>query len=156
MSHARDARVLDGQARFGCSLLEFYRQPALVSDVARRTGILVPPLSAVDRAAPPALGRVDPYDGSPRWIANCPDCRVSAEYVWLAHLLFFCANCGNRSLAGAWRTVLVPADREAIEALLLARPPLLEIDGRLVDPRGWLPGETIEQLQAENELLGVS
>jgi hypothetical protein len=68
-----------------------------------------------------------------------------AEYVWLATPLFFCTSCGNASIGGRWRPVAVPADRAEIERLLLARP----------DPatRSWRPGETTDQLAAENVML---
>ena len=142
--------IVDGRAKFGCSLEDFYRQPIMVTHVAR-LGILIPPLASVATDAAPALARIDVDDGQPRWIADCPDCaargRSRAEYVWVAAPFMFCTACGNRAIGGKWRRVDLPPDRATIEALLMARP----------DPetRWWSPGETIEQLQNENvQLLG--
>lgn len=139
------AQILDGQARFQCSLVEFYRQPLLVVQAARY-GIMIPPTSDVDDDAEPAYAYVNALsDGSVRWIANCPDCDMSAEYVWLATPLMFCMSCCNRALGGRWRRVEVPSDRAEIERLLLAR----------TDPRtrSWTPDETVDDLLAENVTL---
>ncbi len=84
------------------------------------------------------------------WVVSCPDCagRPDEERhgVWLSgpHLMF-CAVCGNRQLDGQWRRVVIPPNRSAIEALLVGRPP---------SNRNWLPGETTEQLIAENDAYG--
>lgn len=141
--------ILDGQRKFGCTLEAFYRQPILVEQVARR-GILIPPTSDVDRDAEPALAYVNPLsDGSVRWIAECPACRADgrtrAEYVWISTPLLFCVGCGNAGIGARWRLVTVPRDRTGIERLLLARPDPLT--------RSWRPGETLEQLAAENVML---
>jgi hypothetical protein len=145
------AHVLDGRAKFGVGLAEFYARPELVARVARR-GVLIPPTGAVAADAAPALAYVNPLpDGSVRWIAECPDCRArgrtAAQYVWLATPLLFCTRCGNREIGGRWRPVAVPADRAEIERLLLARP----------DPetRGWTPGEKTADLRAQNAALGL-
>lgn len=145
------AQILDGAAKFGMDLQTFYRQPELVAAVARR-GILIPPTSEVADDAPPALAYVNPLpDGTVRWIAQCPDCqargRTAAGYVWMSQPLTFCMRCANRSIGGRWRRVTVPANRAEIEGLLMLRP----------DPetRAWIPGETVEQLQAENATLEI-
>ena len=136
--------IADGRAKFGCSITDFYRRDQVALRIARR-GILVPPISEVAVEAEPALARVNPLDGVARWIADCPDCRGGAEYVWLGTPLLFCASCGNREIGGRWRPVRIPAERAEIERLLLARP-----DG---DQRAWEPGETLDQLRAENGLI---
>lgn len=147
--------VLDGRARFNCSLEEFYRQPIIVSKIARK-GLLIPLPTDVDETAPPALARIDPADGHPRWIADCPDCR-SAEYVWLDAPVFFCCNCANATVGGRWRLVVLPTSRGEIEALVLARPPWIVIDGKVCDPRSWYPVETLEMVRARTaELLEAS
>lgn len=137
--------ILDGQARFGCSLVEFYRQPMLVLQ-AGRYGIMIAAPSEVDEGAEHALASVNALlDGTARWIATCPDCRIGAEYVWLAQPLMFCMACCNRALGGRWRRVDLPSERAEIERLLLLRS----------DPRtrSWTPGETLEQVAAANRLL---
>lgn len=146
------ARIIDGRSRFGCSLVEFYRQDALAVQIARR-GILVPPVSAVDRDADPALAYVNPLpDGSVRWIANCPTClshgRTVAQYVWLDQPLLFCTRCANASIGGCWRPIAVPSERAEIERLLLLR----------TDPeqRAWTPSETVADLVEQNTELGVN
>lgn len=145
------ARVMDGRAKFGCSLQDFYRKDDLAVQIARR-GILVPPTSDVARDAAPALAYVNPLpDGSVRWIADCPAClahgRTVAQYVWLDQPILFCTRCANAALEGRWRPVIVPAERQDIERLLLVRP----------DPeqRAWAPGETLADLRAENTTLGL-
>lgn len=79
-----------------------------------------------------------------RWIADCPLCDAGAELVNTAISTIFCCECRNTQVAHALVPVTMPADREQIEQLLLARP-----DER---NRNWRPGETIEQLAAENTL----
>jgi hypothetical protein len=145
------SKIVDGRARFGCSLAEFYGDERLRLQVARR-GILIPPTSAVADDADPALACINPLpDGSVRWIALCPACaehgRASAEYVWLDLPRLFCLRCGNARLGGRWRPVLVPSDRAEIERLLVARP----------DPemRAWHPSESLDDLRAQNRLLGL-
>jgi hypothetical protein len=141
--------ILDGRARFGVPIADFYRQEKLVLRLARR-GILIPPTKDVADGATPALAYVNPLmDGSVRWIANCPSCReegvTTAEYVWLETPLFFCVRCGNADIGNRWRPVEIPKQRAAIERTLLARP----------DPetRAWLPGETVQALRQQNAAL---
>ncbi len=135
--------VLDGRARFRCSLTEFYGQPIIVSDAARR-GILIPPVAEVATDAAPAMAFVDVLDGIPRWLASCPVCPFARDvsYVWLEgpHVAFF-LQCGNRDAGGMWRPVLLPRDYRAIEKALEVRPP---------EHRNWRPWETLAQLRAEN------
>lgn len=145
------AQIVDGRAKFGKSLADFYADHDLVTRVARR-GVLIPPIATVAEDAAPALAYVNPLpDGSVRWIAECPDCRAAgktaAEYVWLATPLLFCMRCGNAAIDGRWRRVLIPADREEIERLLLVRP----------DPgdRAWMPNESLDDLREQNASLGI-
>ena len=86
--------ILDGRAKFNCSLLEFYRRPELAARLARRGVLAIPPLANVAADAAPTVAYVNPLpDGTVRWIADCPDCladgRAGAEYVWLDHPLLF-------------------------------------------------------------------
>lgn len=136
--------VLDGRAKFGCTIDVFYRKPDIAPMLARR-GLLVPPdPDAIATDAPPAIARVEPYQGVARWIATCPDCK-GAEYVWLAQPRFLCAACANKSIGSKWRPVTIPSDRRRIERLLLARPD--------PDSRIWYPDEDIDMLAVENVML---
>lgn len=93
--------------------------------------------------AEPVSARID----TGRWIVDCPDCR-SAEYLWPDEPVFFCTNCFNASVGGRWRLVEVPGERGAIEHILLARP--------FPWNRHWRPGETTDDLRAENVAHGQS
>ena len=140
-------QILDGRAKFGCSVDEFYRRAEIAPMLARH-GILKPPApSDVATDAAPALARINPLHGVARWIADCPDCRVGASYVWLATPRMLCTNCGNRTIGARWRPVALPDNRQEIERLLLARD----------DPmmRGWSPGETLDALREQNAALAV-
>lgn len=141
--------ILDGRARFGCSLAEFYRRHEIAQAVAR-LGIMLPPVTDVDTAAPPAYAYVNPLapvEQVARWIADCPDCRAGSSYVWIEgpHVMF-CLSCGNAGTGHRWRPVEVPADRAAIERLLSVRP---------VAQTAWRPGESLDRLRDENALIGV-
>jgi hypothetical protein len=136
--------IVDGRARFGCSLAEFYQRHEIAQALARLGVMLKIPIE-VDADAPPAYAYVnplDPVESVARWIADCPRCRAGAAYVWLeGPLLMICVACGVTS------PVVVPAERATIEALLLARPNSAQ--------RAWMPGESLDRLRAENQLLGV-
>lgn len=136
--------ILDGRAKFGCTIDAFYQKADIAPLLARRGMLRPPDPSAIATDAAPALARVEPYQGVARWIALCPDCK-SAEYVWLAQPRFLCCGCANKALSGHWRPVSVPSERRMIERLLFARPD--------PDTRVWTPDEGIEQLAAENVML---
>lgn len=138
------SEILDGRARFGCSIDAFYLKTEIAALLARR-GLLVPPEPGdIADEAPAAVAMIEPYQGVARWIARCPDC-AGAEYVWTAEPRFLCAQCANRSIGRRWRRVEIPPDRRRIERMLLAR----------VDPerRVWRPGEDAEHLSVENVML---
>ena len=118
---------------------------------AVRAGVPVGYIAApdqIDPDAPPAVARV--YNGD--WIADCPEpdelCR-DAVIVDPAWPVFCCTRCGNVSLGGKWRRLIVPAPEalQTIEALLAARP---------FDPtRNWFPRESIADLTRENQQKGL-
>ena len=62
---------------------------------------------------------------------------------------FFCVACLNEKQDGKWRPVTWPKkkDADAIEAQL--RP-------RMTENANWLPGESVADLVAENEMNGVT
>jgi hypothetical protein len=93
------------------------------------------------------------YVNHGRWVADCVDplcggalC-VDREYPY-----YLCVTCGNARQDGAWLRVTFPEDADAIEALLLRRPAR---DGWEATNRNWLPGTTLEELEAENTANGV-
>ena len=79
-----------------------------------------------------------------RWIVDCPDCNGAQIASRMG--LFFCVDCGNVANRGCWYAVRFPTEQTVIDAVLLTRPP---------KNRNWQPGETLEQLRAENSLRGL-
>jgi len=102
---------------------------------------LMPAITDVADRAPPAVAFVN----HGRWLARCPDGNCQGvEYVGEG-LPFWCCACANVGAAHRWRLVEWPPNRAAIEAAL----------GRRDYPhqRNWLPGESIQRLDAETRLL---
>jgi hypothetical protein len=107
------------------------------------------------RIRPPSdlAGTIDAIVNGGRWIVLCPSCS-SGLNVSAIDPRFVCAECGSPENAGRWYRVTFPAGREAIEDELLKRP---GIKGRVgiyeVAARAWLPGETVEDLQSQREIM---
>ena len=80
-----------------------------------------------------------------RWVARCPrQWCTNAVQVWTGDAAFACSGAGGCG----WTADLVwPPDPDAIELLLTMRP--------VPRTRNWLPGESLEDLIAENALHGV-
>ena len=97
-----------------------------------------PPVQAFVNAA----AQVGYREMSGRWIAHC-ECG-GAELIDVEQPIFMCCSCFNEAHHRQWRNVIVPENRAAIETILAERP------GQY---RFWSPGESIEQLQFENEEL---
>lgn len=76
-----------------------------------------------------------------RWLADCPAC-AGAMQVWTGQFYAECGDCGVPICELIW-----PADPEGIEALLSVRP--------LEKTRNWHPGETLNDLLAENILHDI-
>lgn len=74
-----------------------------------------------------------------RWIVVC-ECG-GAEKMW-EEGVFMCMSCMNARHKHQYRKAIFPKARKRIEALLLRRP---------VINRNWSVGETLAQLQSENE-----
>lgn len=106
-----------------------------------------------------------------RWLGRCKVC-ANPIYVSYVTPILYCPECGNGGSSAAWG-VEFPAEREAIETILLARPVELGNPKKLIRndvelafnsrsvisglSRDWLPGDNVEQLQTENdEALGES
>ncbi len=78
-----------------------------------------------------------------RWVVVC-ECG-GAQLASKTDRRFFCVACLNEAQGCAWRPVLFPDDIAGIEAALLPR---LTVNANA------LPGETVGQLLAENEVNG--
>ena len=76
-----------------------------------------------------------------RWIVDCPWCK-SAAFASREDRRFFCVECANTAVHGAWINVVFPGEWAEIEALLSVRPHAMN--------QWWTPGEKLSQLQAEN------
>jgi uncharacterized Zn finger protein len=95
------------------------------------------------------------YLNQGRWVADCPvPYCAGAERVWpeLRHLSdgreygiyrdkMHCAECGTVS------DVVFPDEREQIDRVVSAR--------KVPSTRNWNPGETLSDLDAENQIMGV-
>lgn len=101
--------IRDGRAEFACSLRQWLDgtcpppRRGLVPALIGQRGLSWPRL---DRIAdtPPLVARID-YG---RWCVDCPECG-GAEMVWLeGPLLLWCTTCGNRSVGGLARPVVLP------------------------------------------------
>lgn len=130
--------IADGRAMTGGFLDRWVQSDAIVN-ASLRFG--APPAFDQVAALPPLPARV--HQGL--WIVDCP-C-TGAEMVWLGHPIMWCASCGNRYCGGLWRQVELPEQRAEIERLLSVRPFPVN--------QNWEPGETIEQLAAENQERGL-
>jgi hypothetical protein len=84
------------------------------------------------------------YGNHGRWIAECP-CG-GAQLASQADQRFMCVECGNAYQGGAWRPVAWPDDVDVIADLLDERPTTLA---------NFDPDQTVEDIQAENELLAA-
>lgn len=80
-----------------------------------------------------------------RWIAQC-EC-MGAEVVDRDIPIFFCLSCFNTEIEGKTRPVIFPSQINAIENTLLLRPNPMN--------RNWRIGETVADLQAENDRRGL-
>ena len=88
-----------------------------------------------------------------RWIAECPTHDGGAIVVSQTQPYFLCPTCGSPENAGNWYHIIFPSDKRVIENLLLKRPAK---DNFQAINRNWKPGETIADLQRENNEHGIS
>ena len=80
-------------------------------------------------------------------MTECPHCET-AVVIDDQDLLFYCPGCATN---GKWLRVVMPADREEIERLLLLRPGWQFNAPR----RNWDIGETVADLRRQNLEHGV-
>lgn len=133
--------LISGEHSTGGGYWEFVN--ARLTKMAARANATLPEIAIVYEAAP-----IPAFVAQGQWVVDCPDCGRNRSMVWLTEPLYMCPACWNQAIGGDWRRVELPAEREHIEALLLART--------LREARNWLPGETLDDLRAENEALGVA
>lgn len=80
-----------------------------------------------------------------RWIVDCPFCN-GAEALWPGQPWFLCAGCKNND-SGLAIQVEIPDDVQGIERALMKR--------NKYDKRNWEPGETVADLERQNNDKGV-
>lgn len=90
---------------------------------------------------PPVLAEVN----HGRWIARCPWC-AGAEALWRGQDWFFCCSCGNYPIKGVRLHVKYGQPSDLVESALVVRE-----DKRT---QNWLPDETVDDLEQENEEHG--
>jgi hypothetical protein len=97
---------------------------------------------------PPTGPALDAVINHGRWLVHCPDaeCR-GAELVDPDDPFFFCLSCGNAARGGTTIVVIFPTSRLKIEAAL---------NVRRIEHQNWLPGETVDALEAENREHGLT
>lgn len=91
-----------------------------------------------------------------RWIVQCPAAGCGgAMVVTTTTPIYMCVDCANAGNGGQWYQVVFPDAVElvAIERELLKRP--ARMPAQAVN-RNWKPGETVDDLIAENTARGIS
>lgn len=89
--------------------------------------------------APPAIA----YVNHSRWVADCPTDGCGGAVTLLRMAPFLCGNCLNVEIGHRYRPVVWPLEEAAIEDALFGR--------LLPEHVNWRPGETVDELLAENE-----
>lgn len=123
------ARDTIGALRGGMKLIAWY------AGQARVMGFQFNPRSREDMV----VVRAEINHG--RWLVRCPFCS-GAEEADPGEPVFYCLSCGNADFGGRVMNVEFPADREAIEMVLLARPD--------IGSRNWSFEESLEDSALEN------
>lgn len=117
-----------------------------VQEYWRRVGLgIVPPITNVQ-------GQVLARINEGRWIAECPAGCGGALIVTQNPALFICPDCGSPENGNNWYAVSFPAEKTAIERVLLARPARRPDQAHT---RNWVPGETAADLKRENRQRGL-
>lgn len=89
---------------------------------------------------------VDAFVNEGRWIVQCPWCG-GAQLVSPETFSVLCVECANNGIGGMSVPVRWPDEAPAIEAALVQRPAPRHMN--------WRPGETVDDLLAENEQRGL-
>lgn len=85
-------------------------------------------------------GGLDAEVNHGRWLVVCPCGGAQLGNPDVDR--FYCVDCLNEAVSGLWRAVRYPPDEDGIDAALAPRLPI---------NRNWLPGETVAELEAEND-----
>jgi hypothetical protein len=88
-----------------------------------------------------------PTVGPGRWVVRCPFCTGAQAADPDRSARFLCVDCLNEAVGGQWVVVRWPPDVPGIEAALEPRPD---------QNQSWQPGETVDDLLADNEVHGVT
>ena len=88
-----------------------------------------------------------------RWLVECPMLDGCAMSVSEIDPYFLCVTCGSPENNNNWYRVVFPANKRAIEALLLKRPAK---NNFYATTRNWTPAQTASDLQQENDVRGVA
>ena len=103
--------------------------------------------------AEPYAGEALAFVNHGRWVTWCPAGCGNAVVVSQAEPVYICLSpsflCPTPKV---WYTVKFPRSKRAIERELLKR---LSKRPPHATNRNWTPGETVEQLQAENRAQGI-
>jgi hypothetical protein len=94
-----------------------------------------------------AQNEVVPEVNHSRWLVHCPNRCGEATVVSEAEPYYICVNCGSPENEGQFYRVKFPPQRQAIEQLLMKRPP---------GNRNWTHLESVADLARENRERGVS
>jgi hypothetical protein len=138
-----ESLLIDGKRSLELELVEWSTSVDMVRMV-RLSGGRIPSLSDIDTQALPSFAFVN----QGRWITSCPQPRCpGTSFVWInGPYQFLCNVCANLGIRCRWRPVIVPNDWRDIERVLFERYVPVE--------RNWTPGETLDDLLAQNLVLG--
>jgi len=108
-------------------------------------GVVSVPTGRDKEALPQAEAQVN----HGRWIAECSTGCGDAVLLGKNADLYLCSNCDV-----GWQLVVWPEEQAAIESDLLKRPHNIRVEPE-PSSRNWTPGETVEDLRAENAERGI-
>jgi ribosomal protein L37AE/L43A len=80
-----------------------------------------------------------------RWLVECPFC-PSAQVASVSDRRFFCTDCGNAQVGGAFVKTVWPDDLVGLDDVLGQRPSA---------NANWRSHETLERIRGENAAHGV-
>jgi hypothetical protein len=131
----------------------------------KRRGMLAPRLKGWNGKTDGVHPGLAAHISGGRWLVACPGCGAYS-YVTRRKPIHWCMSCGNGEIGEAVK-VIFPADADAIEAALLARPVQAALGGpgtqaamqavSLVPGlrRDWFPGQSVDWLVDENRENGL-
>jgi len=95
-----------------------------------------------DRSVHPTVKALA-YVNAGRWVVSCPfpGC-ASAQMASFTDRRYFCCDCANAAVGGAWVEVVWPENHTEVENWVASRP---------FDVRHWFPGETAEDIRRQDD-----